>query len=159
MAMTATGVVDFSVPSIRASYPDGYSWVQIGGRGWQTVWPPTSRAPTWERAPAVEGPPARTAAKRELERDLEPDRGPASLLLALRSGTESFHDLGVDTVEGLRARHYRATIATAWRADVWVGDGKLVQVEVRTPAGSVTVDYYDFGTPVTITPPSVKAVS
>jgi hypothetical protein len=80
-------------------------------------------------------------------------------LVALRSGTESFHELGVETVEGLSARHYRATIATAWEADVWVGGGKLVQVEVRTPNGSTTVDYYDFGTPVTIVPPSVRGIS
>lgn len=158
VAMTATGVVDFSVPAIKASYADGYSWIQIGGRSWQTVWPPASRAPTWERAPTVEGPPERAAAERELERDLEPDTGPAALLQALRSGTESFHNLGVETIEGLRARHYRATIATAWHTDVWVGDGKLVQVEVRSPAGSVTVDYYDFGTPATIIPPSAKAL-
>ena len=79
--------------------------------------------------------------------------------MALRSGTESFHKLGVETVEGLSARHYRAKIATAWEADVWVGDGRLVQVEVRTPNGSTTVDYYDFGTPVTIVPPPVRGVS
>ena len=51
VAMTATGVVDFSAPAIRASYPDGYSWVQVGGRSWQTVWPPTAWPPTWERRP------------------------------------------------------------------------------------------------------------
>jgi hypothetical protein len=159
VAMTATGVVDFSAPAIKASYPDGYSWIQIGDRSWQTVWPQTSRPPTWERGPTVGGRPERTAAERELERTLEPDTGPGALLAALRSSTESFHELGVETVEGLSARHYRGTIANAWKADVWVGDGKLVQVEVRGPDGSATVDYYDFGTPVTIVPPSVKAGS
>ena len=78
--------------------------------------------------------------------------------IALRSGTESFHELGVATVGGLTARHYRATIATAWQADVWVGDGKLVQVEVRTPDGLTTVDYYDFGSEVRIVPPSVMGI-
>ncbi len=158
VAMTATGVVDFSAPAIRASYPDGYSWVQVGARSWQTVWPPTAWPPTWERAPAVQAPPGRTAAELALEGALEPDTAPAALLLALRSGTESFHELGVETVEGLSARHYRATIATAWQADVWVGDGKLVQVEVRTPDGLTTVDYYDFGSEVRIVPPSVKGI-
>ena len=80
VAMTATGVVDFRYPAIRASYPDGYSWVQIGGYSWQTVWPPASSAPNLERAPATEGPPGRTAAERALEGALEPDTGPAALL-------------------------------------------------------------------------------
>ena len=159
VAMTATGVVDFSTPAIRASYPDGYSWIRVGGCSWQTVWPPVSWPPTWERAPVTQAPPGRTAAERALEGALEPDTGPAALLVALRSGTESFHELGAQTVEGLTARHYRARIATAWEADVWVRDGKLLQVEVRTPDGSTTVDYYDFGTPVTIVPPTVKGVS
>jgi hypothetical protein len=159
VAMTATGVVDFSTPAIRASYPDGYSWVQVGRRSWQTVWPPASSAPTWERTPATRVPQGRTAAERALEGALEPDTGPSALLAALRSGTDSFHELGVATVRGLEARHYRATIATDWEADVWVGDGRLVQVEVRTPDGSTTVDYYDFGTPVAIVPPPVRVVS
>ena len=39
VAMTATGVVDFAVPSMEAAYPDGYSWIDIADRSWQTVWP------------------------------------------------------------------------------------------------------------------------
>ena len=51
MAMTATGAVDFAVPAIKASYPDGYSWVQIGSESWHTGWPSTSRYPTWSALP------------------------------------------------------------------------------------------------------------
>ncbi len=153
VAMTATGAVDFAVPAIKASYPDGYGWVQIGNESWHTVWPSTSRYPTWEHASANEGTSGTTAAERRLERALQPDTGPGVLLVALRSGTESFVDLGAGEVEGVTARHYRATIGSAWDAEVWVGDGKLLRVEVNTPNGSTTVDYYDFGTPLTITPP------
>ena len=51
VAMTATGVVDFSTPAIRANYPDGYSWIRVGGYSWQTVWPPVSWPPTWSAHP------------------------------------------------------------------------------------------------------------
>lgn len=35
VAMTASGVVDFAVPSMAASYPDGFGWVDIGDLSWQ----------------------------------------------------------------------------------------------------------------------------
>jgi hypothetical protein len=159
VAMTATGAVDFATPAIKANYPDGYSWIQIGNRSWQTTWPSTSRSPTWERAPVNEEPSGTTAAGRRLERALQPDTGPGVLLAALRAGTESFVQLGDGEVEGIAVRHYRATIGSAWDAEVWVGDGKLLRVEVRTPNGSTTVDYYGFGTPMTIAPPSLGAAT
>jgi hypothetical protein len=151
--MTATGVVDFAVPSMEAAYPDGYSWVDIGNRSWQTVWPPKTGGAKWEPSPLPTEPPHTTAAQLQLGQALKADTGPAALLAGLRSGTQRVTRLGTQTVDGLRAVHYRSTVGKLWRADVWAAKGQLVRVQVEGPSGSVSEDYYDYGVPVQITAP------
>jgi hypothetical protein len=93
------------------------------------------------------------AADANLARALQPDTAPAGLIAALQADTTTFSDLGADHIGGLTAHHYQATQTTAWEADVWVADGQLARVAVRTPTGTVIFDYSNYGLPVTIQPP------
>ena len=151
--MTATGVVDFAVPSMAAAYPDGFSWVDIGNRAWQTVWPPKPGGARWELSTSPAEPPGTSAAQLQLAKALTPDTAPGTLLAALRTGTHGVTRLGTQTVDSLRAVHYRASVGKAWRADVWVAKGQLIRVQVEGPSGSVSEEYYDYGLPVHIAAP------
>ena len=151
--MTATGVVDFAVPSMEAAYPDGFSWVDIGNRSWQTVWPPKTGGAKWELSTSPTEPPHTSAAQLQLAKALKADTGPGALLAALRSGTQRVTRLGTQTVDGVRAAHYWASVGKVWSADVWVAKGQLVRVEVEGPSGSVSEDYYDYGLTVHIAAP------
>jgi hypothetical protein len=103
--MTATGVVDFPVPSMEAAYTDGYSWVDIANRSWQTVWPPKAGGARWKLTPSPTEPPHTSATDLQLAEVLKADTGPGALLAALRSGTQRVTRLGTQTVDGLRAAH------------------------------------------------------
>jgi hypothetical protein len=92
--MTATGVVDFAAPSMEAAYPDGYSWIDIGNRSWQTIWPPKTGGANWELSKSPTEPPHTSAAQLQLGEALKADTGPAALLAALRSGTQRVTRLG-----------------------------------------------------------------
>jgi hypothetical protein len=153
VAMTATGVVDFAVPALEVAYPDGYSWVDIGNRSWQTVWPPNTGVAKWERSTSPTEPPHTGAAQLLLAKALKADTSPGALLAALRTGTQRVTRLGSQTLDGVRAEHYRASVGKVWRADVWVAKGQLVRLEVEGPSGSLSEHYYDFGVPVHITAP------
>ena len=77
VAMTATGVVDFAVPSmVEAAYTDGYSWVDIGNRSWQTVWPPKTGGAKWELSPSPTEPPHTSATQLQLAEVLKADTAP-----------------------------------------------------------------------------------
>jgi hypothetical protein len=153
VAMTATGVVDFAVPSMEAAYPNGFSWVDIGNRSWQTIWPPTTGGARWELSTSPAEPPGTSAAQLQLAKALTADTSPGALLAALRTGTHRVIRLGTQTVDGLRAVHYRASVGKLWRADVWVAKDQLIRVQVEGPSGSVSEEYYDYGLPVHIAAP------
>jgi hypothetical protein len=151
---TATGVVNFDVPSARFSYPSGYSVILIGAKIWDTAFPITTLpdgAIEWQLAPPA---PPQASRAAELALALQPDTAPAALLSALRTATKTVRYLGSEKVNGQVSRHYRATISTQWRADVWVAGNKVVQVTVHSPSGASTVDYFDFGIKAVIRPPS-----
>jgi hypothetical protein len=71
VSMTALGVVDFAVPSMAAAYPDGYSWVDIGNRSWQTAWPPKTGAGKWELSTSPAEPPRTSALELRLLKALK----------------------------------------------------------------------------------------
>jgi hypothetical protein len=122
--------------------------VLIGDQLWDTGYP-TTRLPDGATRWTHEGTPPSDA----LGRALQPDTTPSALLTALRSATKTVSYLGTGTVNGSRARHYRATIRTVWRADVWVAREKLLEVSVHGPSGTSTVLYYDFGVTAAIRAP------
>jgi hypothetical protein len=137
---TATGVVDFATPAAEFSYPSGFSVVLIGNQLWDTGYPLTHLSDG-----AIRWTHERTPRANALARALQPDTTPSALLAALHSSTNGLTYLGTGTINGSRARHYRATIHTVWRADVWVGGDRLLEVTVDGPSGTSTVHYYDFG--------------
>jgi hypothetical protein len=155
VTMTAIGVVDFAVPAMEAAYPDGFSWVDIGNRSWQTVWPPKPGSAKWELSPSPKEPPLTSPAQLQLAKALKADEGPGTLLAALRSGAQRVTRLGTQTVDGLRAAHYGANIGKVWSAEVWVANGRLVRVQVEGPSGYLSEGYYDFGLPVHVAAPEV----
>ncbi len=155
VSMTATGVVDFAIPSMEAAYPNGFSWVDIGNRSWQTVWPAKTGGPKWELSIPPTAPPHTSATQLQLARALKADTGPGALLAALHSGTQRVTRLGTQTVDGVRAAHYWASVGKVWSASVWVAKGQLVRVEVKGPSGSVSENYYDYGLTAHITAPQV----
>jgi len=151
---TASGVVNFAVPSAMFRYPSGYSVILIGDRVWDTGFPITTLpngALAWVREPL---PSQASKVDAQLALALQPDSAPAALLSALRSATKRVRYLGSQKVNGQVSRHYRAIISPQWQADVWVASGELVRVVVRTSSGTSSVNYFDFGVKVLIRPPS-----
>jgi hypothetical protein len=155
-ALVASGLVDFDAPAYTFSYQGGSSLIAIGDQTWTTVWPPVDGT-QW--IPLGRGQPWPTPAEADLVRVLRPDTAPAALITALRTDNPRFADLGADQLDGLPAHHYRATQgstttgSTTWATDVWIANTQLLRVEVRTPTGTVSFDYTDYGIPVTIQPP------
>jgi hypothetical protein len=137
---TGTGVVDFATPAAEFSYSSGFGVVLIGNQIWDTGYP-IKHLPDGATRWRHEGTPPSDA----LGRALQPDTTPSALLTALRSATKTVSYLGTGMVNGSPARHYRATVGTVWRADVWVAGEKLLEVSVHGPSGTSTVLYYDFG--------------
>jgi hypothetical protein len=111
----------------------------------------------WEVGPPVVEPVGTTAKQRQLDQALSVGTAPKALLAALRSDTVTFAFIGTAKLDGTMTRHYRSRLDRFGDiADVWVGDGRLLQIEVHgsDDGGWETVtDYYDYGVAAQIRPP------
>jgi hypothetical protein len=84
---------------------------------------------------------------------------PSEILSALEK-TSSTTKAGTDTIDGVKATHYRVT-SNGQPADVWVGpDNTLVRVtenvKVSSATSSTTIDFSRYGEPVVVKVPSAS---
>jgi len=106
-------------------------------------------------------------------------RASEAVLRAALTGT-AVTAVGTEQVRGVQATHYRVPLTAAPRAalrrlgtktlgwfmlefpdsvqsvDIWVADNLVRRVVVTTSAGTSTLEYYDFDTPITIKPPTAS---
>jgi hypothetical protein len=84
---------------------------------------------------------------------------PSEILSALEK-TSTVTKAGTDTIDGVKATHYRVT-ANGQPADVWVGpDNALVRVtesvKVSSATSTTTIDFSKYGEPVVVKVPNAS---